>query len=61
MVAVVSPKKREKKRNSCRSSDSLFDVCAKLNSTNSIIPNGGTHVNRKQWKVRIKSRFFRGL
>ncbi len=36
----------------------MFDVCAKLNLTNSIISNGGTHVNRKQWKVRIKSRFF---
>ena len=39
----------------------MFDVCAKLNLTNSIIPNGGTHVNRKPKKVRIKSRFFGGL
>lgn len=39
----------------------MFDVCVKLNSTNSIIPNGDTYVNRKPKKVRIKSRFFEGL
>lgn len=55
------PKKGQKKRNSCRSSDSLLDVCAETNLTNLIIPNEGAYVNRKQRKVRTKSRFFGGL
>lgn len=37
----------------------MFDVCVKLNSTNSIIPNGGTCVNKKPKKVRINQGFSR--
>lgn len=39
----------------------MLDVCAETNLTNLIIPNEGAYVNRKQRKVRTKSRFFGGL